>query len=126
MEKKKGDRIMDLKELYDQIGGNYQETISRLPSEPMVKKFVLKYPADPTYAQLQAAIAQKDWETAFRAAHTLKGVAQNLGLDRLYTAVFALTEQLRGGKPLQNEQDWLAVQQAQKTVLDGIAQFGQQ
>ena len=102
---------MDLKELYDQIGGNYQETISRLPSEPMVKKFVLKYPADPTYAQLQAAIAQKDWETAF---------------DRLYTAVFALTEQLRGGKPMQNEQDWLAVQQAQKTVLDGIAQFGQQ
>ena len=50
--KEKGDRIMDLKELYDQIGGNYQETISRLPSEPMVKKFVLKYPADPTYAQL--------------------------------------------------------------------------
>lgn len=124
--KEKGDRIMDLKELYDQIGGNYQETISRLPSEPMVKKFVLKYPADPTYAQLQAAIAQKDWETAFRAAHTLKGVAQNLGFDRLYTAVFALTEQLRGGKPMQNEQDWLAVQQAQKTVLDGIAQFGQQ
>lgn len=117
---------MDLKELYDQIGGNYQETISRLPSEPMVKKFVLKYPADPTYAQLQAAIAQKDWKTAFRAAHTLKGVAQNLGFDRLYTAVFALTEQLRGGKPLQNEQDWLAVQQAQKTVLEGIAQFGQQ
>lgn len=117
---------MDLQELYDQIGGNYQETISRLPSEPMVKKFVLKYPADPTYAQLQAAIAQKDWETAFRAAHTLKGVAQNLGFDRLYTAVFALTEQLRGGKPMQNEQDWLAVQQAQKTVLDGIAQFGQQ
>ena len=117
---------MDLKELYDQIGGNYQETISRLPSEPMVKKFVLKYPTDPTYAQLQAAIAQKDWETAFRAAHTLKGVAQNLGFDRLYTAVFALTEQLRGGKPMQNEQDWLAVQQAQKTVLEGIAQFGQQ
>ena len=124
--KEKGDRIMDLKELYDQIGGNYQETISRLPSEPMVKKFVLKYPADPTYAQLQAAIAQKDWETAFRAAHTLKGVAQNLGFDRLYTAVFALTEQLRGGKPMQDEQDWLAVQQAKKTVLDGIAQFGQQ
>ena len=124
--KEKGDRIMDLKELYDQIGGNYQETISRLPSEPMVKKFVLKYPADPTYAQLQAAIAQKDWETAFRAAHTLKGVAQNLGFARLSTAVFALPEQLRGGKPMQNEQDWLAVQQAQKTVLDGIAQFGQQ
>ena len=88
---------MDLKELYDQIGGNYQETISRLPSEPMVKKFVLKYPADPTYAQLQAAIAQKDWETAFRAAHTLKGLAANLGLVQLWQAASALTEALRVG-----------------------------
>ena len=117
---------MTLQEFYPMVGGDYAATLGRLPSEALVKKFLLKYPADPSYAQLEAALAAQDWETAFRAAHTLKGVAQNLGFDRLYTAVFALTEQLRGGKPMQNEQDWLAVQQAQKTVLDGIAQFGQQ
>lgn len=117
---------MTLQEFYARIGGNYEATLRRLPSEALVRKFVLKYPGDPSFNQLKDALAAQDWETAFRAAHTLKGVAQNLGFDRLYTAVFALTEQLRGGKPMQNEQDWLAVQQAQKTVLDGIAQFGQQ
>lgn len=117
---------MNLKELYEQIGGNYQETISRLPSETMVKKFVIKYAADPTFGELKKALEEKDWETAFRAAHTLKGVAQNLGFEKMYRAVFALTEQLRGGKPLQNEADWEAVQQAQKAIEDGVRAFAAQ
>lgn len=117
---------MNLKELYDAIGGNYQETISRLPSEGMIQKFVLKYEKDPTYAELEKALAEKDWETAFRAAHTLKGVAQNLGFESLYKPVFSLTEQLRGAKPLQDEADWKAVQSAQKTVVEGIQKFAQQ
>lgn len=117
---------MELKELYETIGGNYQETISRLPGESMIKKFVLKYTQDPTYAQLEKALEEKDWETAFRAAHTLKGVAQNLGFDALYQAAFALTEQLRGAKPMQNEADWKAVQQAQKRILDSVQKFAEQ
>ena len=32
-----------------------------------------------------------------RAAHTLKGVCQNLGFDALYVPSSALTEALRGG-----------------------------
>lgn len=117
---------MTLKELYEQIGGNYQETLSRLPSETMVKKFVLKYAADPTFSELKKALEEKDWETAFRAAHTLKGVAQNLGFEKMYKAVFALTEQLRGGNPLQDEADWEAVQQAQKAIEDGVQAFAAQ
>ena len=34
----------------------------------------------------------------FRDAHTLKGVAGNLGLDPFYTVVSALTEELRSRK----------------------------
>ena len=52
------------------------------------------------HAQLTEAVNAQDWETAFRASHTLKGVAQNLGFDGLYRAAFALTEEMRGGKPL--------------------------
>ena len=117
---------MTIEQCYQEMGGNYTEVCGRLPSQRLVEKFVRKFLDDRSYAELTAAMAAGDHDAAFRAAHTLKGVAQNLGFDRLYTAVFALTEQLRGGKPMQNEQDWLAVQQAQKTVLDGIAQFGQQ
>lgn len=75
---------MTLQEFYDRIGGDYKATISRLPSEALIKKFVLKYPGDPSFSQLKDALAAQDWELAFRASHTLKGVAQNLGMDRLY------------------------------------------
>lgn len=37
----------------------------------------------------------KDYETAFRAMHTLKGVAVNLGFTALYNVSNALTEKLR-------------------------------
>ena len=86
---------MTLQEFYDRIGGDYKATISRLPSEALIKKFVLKYPGDPSFNQLKDALEAQDWELAFRASHTLKGVAGNLGLTALYTALSALVEALR-------------------------------
>ena len=44
---------MTLQEFYDRIGGDYKATISRLPSEALIKKFVLKYPGDPSFNQLR-------------------------------------------------------------------------
>ena len=46
---------------------------------------------------LSAARNERFCTTAFRAAHTLKGVCQNLGFDALYDPASALTEALRGG-----------------------------
>ena len=80
---------MTLQEFYARVGGDYNATLSRLPSEALVKKFILKYPGDPSFAQLKDALAAQDWELAFRASHTLKGVAQNLGVDRLYKPLAA-------------------------------------
>ena len=90
---------MTLQEFYDRIGGDYKATISRLPSEALIKKFVLKYPGDPSFNQLKDALAAQDWELAFRASHTLKGVAQNLGMDRLYKTAATLCDAVRGPKP---------------------------
>ena len=47
---------MTLQEFYDRIGGDYKATISRLPSEALIKKFVLKYPGDPSFSQLKDAL----------------------------------------------------------------------
>lgn len=87
---------MTLQEFYARVGGDYNATLSRLPSEALVKKFILKYPGDPSFAQLKDALTAQDWELAFRASHTLKGVAQNLGMDRLYKAAAALCDAVRG------------------------------
>ena len=86
---------MTLQEFYDRIGGDYKATISRLPSEALIKKFVLKYPGDPSFNQLKDALAAQDWELAFRASHTLKGVAANLSFTKLRASASALTELLR-------------------------------
>ena len=90
---------MTLEEFYAKIGGNSADVLRRLPSEAMVRKFIGKYPADTSWGSLESAINSQDWEAAFRAAHTLKGVAQNLGFQRLYLSSAALTEALRGPKP---------------------------
>ncbi|MFR5252535.1 MAG: Hpt domain-containing protein [Butyricicoccus sp.] len=87
---------MNLEEFYAQIGGDYADTLQRLCNENMVKKFVKKYQDDPTCADLHNAVLQQDWEAAFRGAHTLKGVAQNLGFERLYQVSAVLTEAMRG------------------------------
>ena len=93
---------MNLEEFYAQIGGDYADTLQRLCNENMVKKFVKKYQDDPTCADLHNAALQQDWEAAFRGAHTLKGVAQNLGFERLYQVSAVLTEAMRGNKPLED------------------------
>lgn len=114
---------MTLREFYEAIGGGYEETLRRLPREAMVQRFVLKYASDGTFAMLTEAVAASDWETAFRAAHTLKGVAQNLGFDTLYQAAFALTEAMRGARPLTDRGLYEAVAAEQQRVMAAIAQL---
>ena len=98
---------MTLQEFYDRIGGDYKATISRLPSEALIKKFVLKYPGDPS----------------FRASHTLKGVAQNLGMDRLYKTAATLCDAVRGPKPLEDASLWPPVVAAHEEVLAAIREL---
>ena len=86
---------MTLQEFYARVGGNSADVLRRLPSEAMVRKFIGKYPADTSWGSLESAMDSQDWETAFRAAHTLKGVAANLAFTELQRKASDLTEQLR-------------------------------
>ena len=70
-------------------GADYQNTLNRFPNEAFIKKFVLKFLDDNSYANLKEAIAAGNVEEAFRAAHTLKGVCLNLGFDNLYKSEFS-------------------------------------
>ena len=115
---------MTLKEFYAQIGGNYEDTLHRLPSEALVHRFVLKYPADPSVAQLRVSVSAADWETAFRAAHTLNGLALNLGFNQLNKSASALTEHLRGGKPLTEQPLMDAVLIEHERVMSAIEALG--
>lgn len=88
---------MSLKECYVALGGDYEDVISRLRTEKLVQKFVLKFLNDPSYEDLLKALEAENYEEAFRASHTIKGVCQNLSFTRLYQSSHALTEALRSG-----------------------------
>ena len=93
----KGITSININECYQAMGADYEEVFGRLRSERLITKFVLKFPGDPSFSQLQSTLEEKNVEEAFRAAHTLKGVAQNLGFTPLYEATATLTEVLRAG-----------------------------
>ena len=89
---------MTVKECYDAISADYEGVYSRMmKKEALVKRFAKKFLDDGSYASLKESLAGNDVETAFRAAHTLKGVAQNLGFTTLYEPSSKLTNILRNG-----------------------------
>ena len=79
------------------MGADYQEVLGRLYNEAMICKFVRMFLQDDSFQILEEALRRGDVKEAFRGAHTLKGVCQNLGFDALYAPASALTEALRGG-----------------------------
>ena len=47
---------MTIKECYDAMGADYQNTLNRFPNEAFIKKFVLKFLDDNSYANLNEII----------------------------------------------------------------------
>lgn len=98
---------MTMRELYGQIGGDYQDVVRRFGSEMITKRFVIKFLQDNSFEMLGNALNHCDIKGAFQAAHTLKGVCLNLGFGDLYQVSADVTEKLRegdfdGGKQLYN------------------------
>ena len=111
---------MTVRECYEELGSDFDKVLSRLVSEALVKKFALKFLDDPSFGQLETALADKDAETAFRAAHTLKGICLNLGFDNLYKASFDITEKLRGRDTEGCEELLAKVEEQYNNTVDAI------
>ena len=88
---------MDIKECYKEMGADYEDVLRRMGSDSLVERFTLRFLDDKSYQMIKDGIAAGDAETAFRGAHTLKGVCLNLGFDNLYPSSKDLTELLRAG-----------------------------
>ena len=86
---------MTIQECYQALGGDWEEVLGRLYSEALVCKFAGKFLSEPSFQLLEDSVNEGSWEDAFRAAHTLKGVSQNLSFTRLYQSSHEITEALR-------------------------------
>ncbi len=88
---------MTIKGFYDAIGANYDDVVGRLMNDALISRLLKKYLDDTNYSKLADNIEKGDMNEAFLAVHTLKGLALNLGFNKLGEASAALTEYLRDG-----------------------------
>ena len=114
---------MQLNEFFAAVGGNYDLVLFRLPGENMIRRFLRRFTEDPSYGNLKTALAEQNISDAFRAAHTLKGIAANLGLDALANAASDLTEALRGASAMPPQRLMDAVDINYQNVIQQINQM---
>ena len=114
---------MTIKECYAALGGSYDDVIGRLRSDRLVQKFVLKFLDDGSYDLLCQSYETGNWEDAFRASHTIKGMCQNLGFTRLGDSSHELTEALRGGKHPGADELLARVKEDYRTTAEAIRTF---
>lgn len=115
---------MTLSEFYSSIGESLNEVLERLRMESRVEKYLKLFLSDPSFTELKEAFAGNDAQTAFRAAHTLKGVAANLGLNKLSASSSELTEDLRPGAFTANSPTLLEIVEFDyNAAVEGIKQL---
>lgn len=86
----------EFREIFEVYGADYNSTMARfMGKEAMYLKFLDMLFKDDNLEKLGTALEQQDYEAAFAAAHTLKGVVGNMGLTPLFNAVCAIGESLR-------------------------------
>lgn len=90
---------MTLQELYQEIGGNYEQATRVLRIEKLIDKHIRKFSKNGVVEKLLAAGGKKDPTEMFECAHALKGICANLGLSAMSELASELSEEYREGNP---------------------------
>lgn len=114
---------MTVEEFYQTVGGDYANVKELFMADPIILKFIHKFANEGSYQALMDAVAAGDCEASFAMAHTLKGVAGNIGLTRLQEAASELTEQLRSKDVPADPVLVEAVQEAYQQAIEAIGQL---
>ena len=88
---------MTLQELYQNIGGDYDQALRVLHIEKLIDKHIRKFPKNGVVDAVLAAGKTMDPTALFETAHAVKGVSANLGLTALSDAAAEITEEFRPG-----------------------------
>ena len=88
---------INFKSQLEQTGVDVTTAVKRfMGNEALYTKFLLKFQQDESFSKIEQFVKEKNAEETFKAAHTLKGVAANLGLDRITKDPSDIVEMFRG------------------------------
>jgi HPt (histidine-containing phosphotransfer) domain-containing protein len=103
--------IIDTDSALKRVGGNRK----------LLTTLLKRFTSETFLEQLKSEVAAKDYATAAKTAHGIKGVAANLSLTGLYSAVVTLEQQLKNG--LCEEKAFADTEQAYSTTISEINQM---
>ena len=115
--------MLNLQEFYSVIGEDYNEVLSRLPSEKLLMKVLKMYLSDPSYDSLCQSFAKGLIKDSFNAVHSLKGVAGNLGFSALAQKSSVLCEALRHADVMPDKKLFDEVVEAHQKVVKALAEL---
>ena len=89
----------NFKSIFEAYGGDYETTMNRFTGkENLYLKILNMLMQDDNMQKLEAGLQKGDLSGAFNAAHTLKGIAGNLGLTPFFESVCRIVEPLRAAE----------------------------
>lgn len=107
-----------------QYGINLMGAMERMDNNiDLYKKLALKYLNNANYSELIAAMEVKDFDTGYRTAHSLKGVAGNLSFDNLFSIASIISDALYQGEYQAAEREMPELAKAQEKVMAGLAKW---
>ena len=119
---------MTVQELYQNIGGDYDQVISILRMDKLVDKHIRKFTQNGVVDNLLAAGESMDPTELFETSHAMKGVCGNLGLTNLSNAASEIAEEFRPGKTRKFSDEEVkerieAIRQMYERTAEGIRQY---
>ena len=88
---------MTLRELYSEIGGDYDQAVRVLRMDRLIDKHIRRLTANTVFNDLASAGKTMEPQALFDAAHAVKGICANLGLTELSALASEITEEYRAG-----------------------------
>ncbi len=109
-----------------QVSGiDWETTLNRfMDNESLYEKILCKFPDDPSFRNLKDALEAGNLSDAFIYAHTLKGLAGNLGLQRLFELLLPFTEELRSGNAQHSARYLLELETHCEALGEAIGKLG--
>lgn len=118
----KEELIMDANQTTEQaLVIDYADAMDRFgDNEALYKRLAGKFTTDTHFAELEEALACNDLDAAYRAAHSLKGVAGNLSFAQLYQLASIVSKALETGDRATADEYIGQVKDAYLAVLDAL------
>lgn len=112
---------MDIQRLSGETGCDLQAAITRLGGmKALYERLLQKFLDDTTFQELEAAVREMDPERMERAAHTLKGVAANLGFTTLSSAGQEMVNAVRTGENVRAAELFVPLKEQYERIMAAV------